>query len=78
MKQLTEEQGQALIKVLSLAENHQMWLDPAARRALFKEFVDEQYAAIQTVRQLLEDNGFVTLYGLTKQTQEAFERLKQS
>jgi hypothetical protein len=63
---ISPDEAAALVRVLSLAENHQMWTNPAAQSPLFKEFTDEHYAAIQTVRAFCKRNGVVTLHAVAE------------
>ena len=65
----------ALLQVLSLAENHQMWRDPMASSERFKDFVDEQYDAIQQVRAFLKENGVTTIHELTAAMAERQEQV---
>lgn len=70
---LSDEEKEALVQVLGLAENHQMWTDPRSQSELFKDFTDGQYAAIQTVRKLLKDRGVMTLHEFTNRLAAAQE-----
>jgi hypothetical protein len=71
VKDLTDEEAQAIVQVLTLAENHQMWRDPAIKTESFKDFADEQYAAITKVRELLKDRGILTIHEATNIMAEA-------
>jgi hypothetical protein len=73
VKDLTDEEKQAIVQVLTLAENHQMWTDPMARSEQFKDFTDEQYANIEIVRKLLKDRGVMTIHEATNIMAEAQE-----
>jgi hypothetical protein len=64
---LTQQEADALIKVLSLAENHPMWSNPMSQSESLKDFVDDQYKAITEVREFLKRNGVMTLHELTQQ-----------
>jgi hypothetical protein len=61
---LTEPQKQALVAVLSLAENSSIWYAPRSQSD--KAFFDEQYAHITTIRELLKANGVVTLHEMAQ------------
>jgi len=63
---LTEETAAALVRVLSLAENHYMWTEPA-RGPFTEEFKTDTYEAITEVRRFLKENGVMTLHELTRQ-----------
>lgn len=71
VKDLTDEEKKAVVLVLTLAENHQMWMDPAIKSESFKDFADEQYAAITKVRELLKDRGVLTIHEATNIMAEA-------
>jgi hypothetical protein len=60
---LSEPQRAALVAVLSLAENSSIWTtgDQGA-----KKWLDEQYAHITTIRELLKANGVMTLHEMTQ------------
>jgi phosphoglycerate dehydrogenase-like enzyme len=64
MSDISPKEADALVKVLSLAENHQMWADPLSQSDLFKEFTDDHYTAIQTVREFLKRNDIVTMHAV--------------
>jgi hypothetical protein len=61
---IAPKDAQALVLVLSLAENHPMWTE---RRGNPQEFKDEVYEAIQTVREYLKRNGVRTAYEALQQ-----------
>jgi hypothetical protein len=67
----TQEDIDAISRVLSLAENHQMWSE--RKTPDMQEFYDDTFAAINKVRDYLEDNGVCTLRALLRQ---AAERMK--
>lgn len=68
---LTDEERTALVAVLALAENHQMWSDPRIQSDLFRDFADEQYRHIVTVRTFLKNNGVLTLFEFARRSAEA-------
>ena len=78
MTDIRPEEAKALVAVLSLAENHQIWTDPTSQSEQLKGFVDEQYAAIGTVREFLKRNGIVTLHELTQRLARAQESATKS
>jgi hypothetical protein len=59
MTEITNEEGKALVLVLSLVENHPMWTENRGNPQSFK---DEVYAAITTVRQFLKKNNIMTAH----------------
>ena len=76
--EISKEEAEALVKVLSLAENHQMWTDPMRESECLKGFVDEQYAAITQVREFLKKHGIMTLHEFTQiAARKTFERMEK-
>jgi len=71
MTDITPDEATALVSVLSLAENHQMWTDPARQSEALRDWADEQYAHIGRVRRFLKRNGILTLSELTSQMARA-------
>jgi hypothetical protein len=71
---ITPDEAKALVSVLSLAENHQMWTNHWGQSVWHKPFLDEQYAAIQTVRAFLKRNGIVTLHAVAERLAEEAQR----
>lgn len=77
MTDISHNEAVALVAVLSLAENHQMWSNPASHSETFKAFVDEQYAHISTVREFLKRNGIVTLHEISTRLVRDFEEKRK-
>ena len=75
---ISDTDAKALVAVLSLAENHQMWTDRRSQSPLFEDFVKEQYAAIQTVREFLKAQGILTLHELTQRLARDAERREEA
>ena len=65
MSDLTSKEAEALVAVLTLAENHQIWTQ-RDHSAAFQSWLEEQYAAISEVRALLKRNGILTIHELTQ------------
>jgi hypothetical protein len=71
VKAPTKEQLDAIVSVLSLAENHQMWTAPTGRASQFKAFRDEQYAAVNKVRDFVEANGVRTMRSILREAERS-------
>jgi phage-related protein len=75
---INQTEAAALNRVLSLAENHQMWNDPLSQSPSLKEFTDETYEAIQEVRRFLKKHGVMTTHEWLQQaTKKTFERMSE-
>jgi hypothetical protein len=61
---ISSKEADALIRVLSLAENHPMWTEAHGHT---QEFKDETYAAISTVREFLKKNDVLTMHEVFQQ-----------
>lgn len=68
--QITPSLASALVGVLGLAENHQMWTDPLSQTPQMKDFTGRTYEAIQEVRAFLKENGIMTIHELTQRLAE--------
>jgi hypothetical protein len=53
---MNEKQKRALVQVLTLAENSHIWSGPTGSKS-FQDWKDGLYQDIQTVRQMLRDEG---------------------
>jgi hypothetical protein len=64
MTKIISKEADALIRILSLAENHPMWTEA---RGYTQEFKDETYTAISTVREFLKKNDVLTMHEVLQQ-----------
>jgi hypothetical protein len=68
---LTQEELDAIHRVLSMAENSPVWSRPIPPD--LKAHMDANYTAIQEVRAFLKRNGVLTLFELTQRMSKGGE-----